>query len=59
MGLSGGFTDNTSFLIGSQAFILWEAEYDMDIAVMIPCYNEELTIAKVIKDFKNINKIAD
>ena len=24
----------------------------MDIAVLIPCYNEELTIAKVINDFK-------
>jgi len=24
----------------------------MDIAVLIPCYNEELTIAKVIQDFK-------
>lgn len=24
------------------------------IAVLIPCYNEELTIAKVVKDFKNV-----
>ena len=24
----------------------------MKIAVLIPCYNEELTIEKVIKDFK-------
>lgn len=24
----------------------------MDIAILIPCYNEELTIAKVIRDFK-------
>ncbi len=26
----------------------------MKIAVLIPCYNEELTIGKVIKDFKNV-----
>jgi len=26
----------------------------MKIAVLLPCYNEELTIGKVIKDFKNI-----
>jgi glycosyltransferase involved in cell wall biosynthesis len=27
---------------------------DISIAAIIPCYNEELTIAKVIADFKNI-----
>lgn len=26
----------------------------MKIAVLIPCYNEEITIAKVINDFKNV-----
>ena len=25
-----------------------------EIAVLIPCYNEELTIAKVVKDFKKV-----
>lgn len=26
---------------------------EMKTAVLIPCYNEEITIAKVINDFKN------
>jgi glycosyltransferase involved in cell wall biosynthesis len=26
----------------------------MKIAVLIPCFNEELTIAKVIKDFNKV-----
>ena len=25
----------------------------MKIAVLIPCYNEELTVRKVVEDFKN------
>ena len=29
------------------------------IAVLIPCYNEELTIAKVVKDFKKVLPNAD
>ena len=32
---------------------------DKKIAVLIPCYNEELTIAKVINDFKTILPNAD
>ena len=31
----------------------------MKIAVLIPCYNEELTIGKVIKDFKKVLPEAD
>lgn len=31
----------------------------MKIAILIPCYNEELTISKVIKDFKKILPDAD
>lgn len=31
----------------------------MKIAVLIPCYNEELTIKKVINDFKNVLPEAD
>ena len=27
----------------------------MEIAVLIPCYNEELTIGKVIEDLKILN----
>ena len=32
---------------------------DKKIAVLIPCYNEELTIVKVIKDFKKVLPNAD
>ena len=31
----------------------------MKIAVLIPCYNESLTIAKVVKDYKNVFPTAD
>ena len=31
----------------------------MKIAVLIPCYNEEMTIAKVIADFKAVLPEAD
>jgi glycosyltransferase involved in cell wall biosynthesis len=30
-----------------------EANYDTSIAVLLPCYNEEVTIGKVVRDFKN------
>ena len=29
------------------------------IAVLIPCYNEELTVSKVVKDFKKVLSDAD
>ena len=30
-----------------------EANNDTSIAVLLPCYNEEVTIGKVVRDFKN------
>ena len=30
-----------------------EADNDTSIAVLLPCYNEEVTIGKVVRDFKN------
>lgn len=31
----------------------------MKIAVLIPCYNESLTVAKVVKDYKEAFPTAD
>jgi len=37
-----------------QSISMSESKENYSIAVAIPCYNEALTIAKVIKDFRNI-----
>jgi len=34
-------------------------EVKMKIAILIPCYNEELTVTKVVNDFKSVLPLAD
>lgn len=41
-------------IINTISFILEEEMKNKEVAVLIPCYNEELTIAKVIRDFKEV-----